>query len=171
MLLTLSLVQKWLGSPFPEDVWAWWLLMHWLQLQSTPCEACVPWMQCKSLWINASPKCMNGNVTIVRSFSMLLFWYRLFHKKNKTAFGCLTHRSDNLFLIKRAIFGQNKCSLLFVLFYVLLWKTFSNIKWRIHTKKQWLQSEPQISLLSGKLNACQDSWLVEVARVFACIGV
>ncbi len=25
-LLTLSLVQKWLGSPFPEDVWAWWLL-------------------------------------------------------------------------------------------------------------------------------------------------
>ncbi len=34
MLLTLSLVQKWLGSPFPEDVWAWWLLMHWLQLQS-----------------------------------------------------------------------------------------------------------------------------------------
>ncbi len=31
--------QKWLGSPFPEDVWAWWLLMHWLQLQFTPCEA------------------------------------------------------------------------------------------------------------------------------------
>ncbi len=30
---------KWLGSPFPEDVWAWWLLMHWLQLQFTPCEA------------------------------------------------------------------------------------------------------------------------------------
>ncbi len=36
MLLTLSLVQKWLGSPFPEDVWAWWFLMHWLQLQFTP---------------------------------------------------------------------------------------------------------------------------------------
>ncbi len=33
------LFQKWLGSPFPEDVWAWWLLMHWLQLQFTPCEA------------------------------------------------------------------------------------------------------------------------------------
>ncbi len=44
-LLTLSLVQKWLGSPFPEDVWAWWLLMHWLQLQSTPCEALT------SVWI------------------------------------------------------------------------------------------------------------------------
>ncbi len=26
-------------SPFPEDIWAWWLFMHWLQLQSTPCEA------------------------------------------------------------------------------------------------------------------------------------
>ncbi len=46
MLLTLSLVQKWLGRPFPEDVWAWWLLMHWLQLQSTPCEA-LP-----SVWIS-----------------------------------------------------------------------------------------------------------------------
>ncbi len=33
-------------SPFPEDVWAWWLLMHWLQLQSTPCEALT------SVWIS-----------------------------------------------------------------------------------------------------------------------
>ncbi len=33
------LFQKWFGSSFPEDVWAWWLLMHWLQLQFTPCEA------------------------------------------------------------------------------------------------------------------------------------
>ncbi len=39
MLLTMFLFQTWLGSPFPEDVWAWWLLMHWLQLQFTPCEA------------------------------------------------------------------------------------------------------------------------------------
>ncbi len=39
MFLMLFLFQKWLGSPFPEDVWAWWLLMHWLQLQFTPCEA------------------------------------------------------------------------------------------------------------------------------------
>jgi len=46
MLLTLSLVQMWLGSSFPEDVWAWWLLMHWLQLQSTPYEA-LP-----SVWIS-----------------------------------------------------------------------------------------------------------------------
>ncbi len=45
-LLTLFLVQKWLGSPFPENVWAWWLLMHWLQLQFTPCEA-LP-----SVWIS-----------------------------------------------------------------------------------------------------------------------
>ncbi len=39
MLLTMFLFQKWLGSPFPEDVWAWLLLIHWLQLQFTPCEA------------------------------------------------------------------------------------------------------------------------------------
>ncbi len=39
MLLTLFLFQKWLGSSFPEDVWVWWLLIHWLQLQFTPCEA------------------------------------------------------------------------------------------------------------------------------------
>ncbi len=39
MLLTMFLFQKWLGSSFPEDVWVWWLLMHWLQLQFTPCEA------------------------------------------------------------------------------------------------------------------------------------
>ncbi len=41
-LLTLSLVQKWLGSPFPEDVWAWWLL--------TPASV-------HSLW--SSHKCLN----------------------------------------------------------------------------------------------------------------
>ncbi len=46
MLLTMFLFQKWLGSTFPEDVWAWWLLMHSLQLQSTPCEA-LP-----SVWIS-----------------------------------------------------------------------------------------------------------------------
>ncbi len=45
ILLTMFLFQKWLGSPSPEDVWAWWLLMHWLHLQSTPCEA-LP-----SIWI------------------------------------------------------------------------------------------------------------------------
>ncbi len=46
MLLRMFLFQKWLGSSFPEDVWAWWLLMHWLQLQFTPCEA-LP-----SVWID-----------------------------------------------------------------------------------------------------------------------
>jgi len=40
------LFQKWLDSTFPEDVWAWWLLMHWLQLQFTSCEA-LP-----SVWID-----------------------------------------------------------------------------------------------------------------------
>ncbi len=43
MLLTMFLFQKWLGSSFPEDVWAWWLL---IQLQFTPCEA-LP-----SVWIS-----------------------------------------------------------------------------------------------------------------------
>ncbi len=46
MLLTMFVCQKWLGSLFPVDVWAWWLLMHWLQLQFTPCEA-LP-----SVWIS-----------------------------------------------------------------------------------------------------------------------
>ncbi len=39
MLLMMFLFQKWLGSSFPEDVWTWWLLMHWLLLQFTPCRA------------------------------------------------------------------------------------------------------------------------------------
>ncbi len=39
MLLTIFRFQKWLGSSFPEDIWACWLLMHWIQLQSTPFEA------------------------------------------------------------------------------------------------------------------------------------
>ncbi len=46
MLLTMFLFQKWLGSPFPDDVSAWLLLIHWLQLQFTPCEA-LP-----SVWIS-----------------------------------------------------------------------------------------------------------------------
>ncbi len=45
MLLTMFLFQKWLGGSFPEDVWAWWLLMHWLQLQFTPRKAL------SSVWI------------------------------------------------------------------------------------------------------------------------
>ncbi len=46
MLLTMFLFQKWLGSTFPEDVWAWWLLIHWLQLLFTPREAL------SSVWIS-----------------------------------------------------------------------------------------------------------------------
>ncbi len=46
MFQMMFLFQKWLGIPFPEDVWAWWLLMLWLQLQFTPCEA-LP-----SIWIS-----------------------------------------------------------------------------------------------------------------------
>ncbi len=47
----LFLFQKWFGSPFPEDVWAWWLLLHWLQLHFTPCEA-LP-----SVWISFAWQC------------------------------------------------------------------------------------------------------------------
>ncbi len=46
MLLMMFLFQKWLGSPFAEDIWAWWLMMHWPQLQFTPCRA-LP-----SVWIS-----------------------------------------------------------------------------------------------------------------------
>ncbi len=46
MLLTMFLFQKCLGSCFPEDVWAWWLLMHWLQLQFTPREALQKSLSC-----------------------------------------------------------------------------------------------------------------------------
>ncbi len=47
--------------PFPEDIWAWRLLMHSLQLQSTPCDS--------------SPKCLNRLcLTVFSSFrsSLLL---------------------------------------------------------------------------------------------------
>ncbi len=42
MLLMMFVFQKWFGSSFPEDVWAWWLL--------TPASV-------HSLW--SSPKCLN----------------------------------------------------------------------------------------------------------------
>ncbi len=72
MLLTMFLFQKWLGSPFPEDVWAWWLLMHWLQLQFTPCEA-LP-----SVWIGFawqySQAC--GHPCCLYTFSYLISSFR-----------------------------------------------------------------------------------------------
>ncbi len=82
-LLTLSLVQKWLGSSFPEDVWAWWLLMHWLQLQFTPCEALT------SVWISfawqysqaCSHPCCLCTVVLPKvflpvNFAFNMLWYR-----------------------------------------------------------------------------------------------
>ncbi len=66
MLLTLSLVQKWLGSPFPEDVWAWWLLMHWLQLQSTPCEA-LPSVWIGFAWQVSWPNSLHWPLSIMAS--------------------------------------------------------------------------------------------------------
>ncbi len=66
MLLTLSLVQKWLGSPFPEDVWAWWLLV-------TPASV-------HSLW--SSPKCLNQLcLTVFSSLRSSLLLVHLFLPK------------------------------------------------------------------------------------------
>ncbi len=63
------LFQKGLVSSFPEDVWAWRLLMHWLQLQFTPCEA-LP-----SVWIGLawqySQAC--GHPCCLCTFSYLIF--------------------------------------------------------------------------------------------------
>ncbi len=65
MLLMMFLFQKWLGSPIPEDVWARWLLMHWLQFQSTPCEA-LP-----SVWIGFAWQYSHawGHPCCLRTFS------------------------------------------------------------------------------------------------------
>ncbi len=81
MLLTMFLVQKWLGSSFPEDVWAWWLLMHWLQLQFTPCEAfpsvwiCFAWQYSQaSTFVCLSLK-LNSVVHTVLSNLYLWTWH------------------------------------------------------------------------------------------------
>ncbi len=89
-LLMLSLIQKWLGSPFPEDVWAWWLLMHWLQLQSTPCEALT------SVWISfawqysqacSHPCCLCTFPTQILPSSQLCIQYALIqHSVNSHTF-------------------------------------------------------------------------------------
>ncbi len=80
MLLMRFLFQKWLGSPFPEDAWAWWLLMHWLQLQFTPCEA-LP-----SVWIGfgwqysqacGHPCCSCTFSYPISSFLISTFWNKL----------------------------------------------------------------------------------------------
>ncbi len=67
MLLTLSLVQKWLGSPFPEDVWAWWL------------DALTP-ASVHSLW--SSHKCLNQLcLTVFSSLRSSLLLVHLFLPK------------------------------------------------------------------------------------------
>ncbi len=71
------LFQKWIGSPFPEDVWAWWLLMHWLQLQSTPCEA-LPSVSIGFAWQYSQacghPCCCTFSYPI-SSFQSNMLWY------------------------------------------------------------------------------------------------
>ncbi len=67
MLLTMFLFQKWLGNPFPENVWAWWFLMHWLQHQSIPCEA-LPSVWISFAWQYSETWNWNSNVNII------IFW-------------------------------------------------------------------------------------------------
>ncbi len=66
-LLTMFLFQKWLGNPFPENVWAWWFLMHWLQHQSIPCEA-LPSVWISFAWQYSETWNWNSNVNII------IFW-------------------------------------------------------------------------------------------------
>ncbi len=62
MLLTVFLVQKWFGSSFPEDVWAWWLL--------TPASV-------HSLW--SSLKCLNRLcLTVFSSLRLSLLRVHIF---------------------------------------------------------------------------------------------
>ncbi len=65
MHLTMFLFQKWLGSSFPEDVWAWWLL---IQLQFTPCEA-LPCVSISFAW-QYSQAC--GHLCCLSTFSYLI---------------------------------------------------------------------------------------------------
>ncbi len=65
---------------FPEDVWVWWLLMHWLQLQFTPCEALL------SIWIDFARQysqscghpCCLCTFSYTISFSNEPLWLTLF---------------------------------------------------------------------------------------------
>ncbi len=88
MVLTLSLVQKWLGSPFPEDVWAWWLLMHWLQLQFTPCEA-LPSLWISFAWLYSQacshPCCLCTFSYPISSFQSTLYFNMLWYSTLWTA--------------------------------------------------------------------------------------
>ncbi len=73
--MLLTMFQKWLGSPFPEDIWAWWLLMHWLQFQSTPCEA-LPSVWIRFVWqysqARGSPCCSSTFSYPISSFQSTL---------------------------------------------------------------------------------------------------
>ncbi len=67
-LLTLSLVQKWLGSPFPEDVWC-----------PVTLDALTP-ASVHSLW--SSPKCLNQLcLTVFSSLQSSLLFVHLFLPK------------------------------------------------------------------------------------------
>ncbi len=81
MLLMMFLFQKWLGSLFPKKVWAWWLLMHWLQLQFTHCEAlkCLKWL-CLTVFSSLRSSLLlvhifRPNFFLPVNFAFNMLWY------------------------------------------------------------------------------------------------
>ncbi len=122
-LLTLSLVQKWLGSPFPEDVWAWWLLMHWLQLQSTPCEALT------SVWISfavnfAFNMLWYSTLLTATPFSNDLLWLTLFLGGNNVRL--LDHCKVSS-LLHYCGFKEQEIPRIYTVWMVIYWNSNVNI--------------------------------------------
>ncbi len=154
MLLTMFLFQKWLGSPFPEDVWAWWLLMHWLQLQFTPCEA-LP-----SVWIGFAwqysqacgyPCCLCTFSFTISSFqsTLLLICFDTAHLEQPPLWGMTLCDLPSLWRVsmiafwtisKSAVFpiivvSKNKILIIYTVRMVIYWNSNVNI---LHSKKSWV---------------------------------
>ncbi len=148
MLLTMFLFQKWFGSPFPEDVWAWWLLMHWLQLQFTPCEA-LP-----SVWIGFawqySQAC--GHPCCLWTFSHPISSFQ-----------------STLHLIDTALFEQPPLSVNTLCDLSSLWRVSMIVFWTIaksavfpiivHSKKQEI---PRISRDTRDTQTIKSVWMIRI---------
>ncbi len=63
---------------FLKTVWAWWLLIHWLQLQSTPCEA-LPSVWIGFAWLYSQacghPCCLCTFFFLPVNFAFNMLWY------------------------------------------------------------------------------------------------
>ncbi len=91
--------QKWLGSPFPEDVWAWWLLMHWLQLQFIPCE------NLPSVWIGFAWQYSQAYGHLMNLKYMKVSLFEISYKKKCT--------------LSRYIFFFRTCIYIYIYIYIL----------------------------------------------------